>query len=35
MASYRLSFGSSRPSGEAIAGALASLGLQVMLVDTE
>jgi hypothetical protein len=35
LASYRLSFGSNRPSGEAIAGALAPLGLQVMLVDAE
>jgi hypothetical protein len=35
LASYRLSFGDNRPSGEAIAGALAPLGLQVMLVDAE
>jgi len=35
LASYRLSFGSNRPSGEAIAGALAPLGLQVMLVDAQ
>jgi hypothetical protein len=35
LASYRLSFGINRPTGEAIAGALAPLGLQVMLVDTQ
>jgi hypothetical protein len=35
LASYRLTFGDSRPTGEAIAGALAPLGLQVMLVDAE
>ena len=34
LASYRLSFGDERPSGEAIASALAPLGLQVMLVDS-
>ena len=34
LASYRLSFGDARPSGEAIASALAPLGLQVMLVDS-
>jgi hypothetical protein len=35
LASYRLSFGHVRPSGETIAGALAPLGLQVMLVDSQ
>ena len=35
LASYRLTFGDNRPSGGAIAGALAPLGLQVMLVDAE
>jgi hypothetical protein len=35
LASYRLTFGDSRPSGESIAGALEPLGLQVMLVDAE
>jgi hypothetical protein len=35
LASYRLTFGDSRPTGEVIAGALAPLGLQVMLVDAE
>ncbi len=35
LASYRLSFGDVRPSGAAIASALAPLGLQVMLVDSQ
>lgn len=35
LATYRVSFAEPRPSGEAIAGALAPLGLQVMLVDSQ
>jgi len=35
LATYRVSFGDTQPNGEAIAGALAPLGLQVMLVDSQ